>query len=399
MTDAVPNSVIDTLRAIVDTATRIAVDHARLYEWARTRQAWIEATRDIATEFLAGTESQRVLAQVVEHARTLTESAQAILAVVEPGIPPEEATELVVAQWSRAAVPDAERIVRLTDTATGKAFAERTTVHLTDARSIDLGVPVGAAGPALILPLQTAGVVLGVLIVVRAAEAAPYSDELVALTAAFTDQAALAMQLAEAQRRARELDVLADRDRIARDLHDHVIQRVFAVGLGLQGLAARVDDPQVRHRLSDEIDRLQEIVHEIRTTIFDLHGGTGASLRRRLEDAIRQQTAATAIRARLHVDGPLSVVGSALAEHAEAVVRESVSNAVRHSGGDVVTIEITVGDELTILVQDNGSGVPDDVTASGLANLAQRAGESEGRCSVERAADGGTRVRWSAPLS
>ncbi|MFF3224255.1 sensor histidine kinase [Nocardia suismassiliense] len=399
MTDAVPNSVIDTLRAIVDTATRIAVDHARLYEWARTRQAWIEATRDIATEFLAGTESQRVLAQVVEHARTLTESAQAILAVVEPGIPPEEATELVVAQWSRAVAPDAQRIVRLTDTATGKAFAERTTVHLADARSIDLGVPVGAAGPALILPLQTAGVVLGVLIVVRAAEAAPYSDELVALTAAFTDQAALAMQLAEAQRRARELDVLADRDRIARDLHDHVIQRVFAVGLGLQGLAARVDDPQVRQRLSDEIDRLQEIVHEIRTTIFDLHGGTGASLRRRLEDAIRQQTAATAIRARLRVDGPLSVVGSALAEHAEAVVRESVSNAVRHSGGDVVTIEVTVGDELTILVQDNGSGVPDDVTASGLANLAQRAVESEGRCSVERAADGGTRVHWSAPLS
>ncbi|WP_107655304.1 sensor histidine kinase [Nocardia suismassiliense] len=399
MTDAVPHSVIDTLRAIVDTATRIAVDHARLYEWARTRQAWIEATRDIATEFLAGTESQRVLAQVVEHARTLTESAQAILAVVEPGIPPEEATELVVAQWSRAAAPDAEHIVRLTDTATGKAFAERTTVHLADAQGIDLGVPVGAAGPALILPLHTAGVVLGVLIVVRAAEAAPYSEELVALTAAFTDQAALAMQLAEAQRRARELDVLADRDRIARDLHDHVIQRVFAVGLGLQGLAARVDDPQVRQRLSDEIDRLQEIVHEIRTTIFDLHGGTGASLRRRLEDAIRQQTAATAIRARLRVDGPLSVVGSALAEHAEAVVRESVSNAVRHSGGDVVTIEITVGDELTILVQDNGSGVPDDVTASGLANLAQRAGESDGRCSVERAADGGTRVHWSAPLS
>ncbi|MFC9439342.1 sensor histidine kinase, partial [Nocardia sp. NPDC057030] len=254
-------------------------------------------------------------------------------------------------------------------------------------------------GPALILPLQTAGVVLGVLIVARAVDAEPYSDELGALAAAFTDQAALAMQLAEAQRRARELDVLADRDRIARDLHDHVIQRVFAVGLGLQGMAARVDDPQVQQRLSDEIDRLQEIVHEIRTTIFDLHGGAGASLRRRLEDAIRQQTAAAPIRARLRVDGPLSVVGPALADHAEAVVRESVSNAVRHSGGDAVTIEITVADELTILVQDNGSGVPEDVIASGLANLAQRAAESEGRCSIERAPSGGTRVHWSAPLS
>ncbi|MFE5461857.1 GAF domain-containing sensor histidine kinase [Nocardia sp. NPDC056564] len=398
MTD-VPHSVFDTLRTIVDTATRIADDNARLYEWARTRQAWIEANRDIATEFLAGTEPHRVLAQVVEHARTLTRSEQAILAVVEPGIPPEEATELVVAQWSRAAEPDAGQVVRLVGTAAGRAFAERASVRLADARGVDLGAPIDATGPALILPLQTAGVVLGVLIVARAVDAEPYSDELGALAAAFTDQAALAMQLAEAQRRARELDVLADRDRIARDLHDHVIQRVFAVGLGLQGMAARVDDPQVQQRLSDEIDRLQEIVHEIRTTIFDLHGGAGASLRRRLEDAIRQQTAAAPIRARLRVDGPLSVVGPALADHAEAVVRESVSNAVRHSGGDAVTIEITVADELTILVQDNGSGVPEDVIASGLANLAQRAAESEGRCSIERAPSGGTRVHWSAPLS
>ncbi|WP_255219263.1 sensor histidine kinase, partial [Nocardia tenerifensis] len=272
-------------------------------------------------------------------------------------------------------------------------------VRLADARGIDLGAAIDAAGPTLILPLQTAGVVLGVLIVVRSPESAPYSDELAALAAAFTDQAALAMQLAEAQRRARELDVLADRDRIARDLHDHVVQRVFAVGLGLQGVAARVEDAEVRQRLSDEIDRLQEIVHEIRTTIFDLHGGAGASLRRRLEDAIRQQTEATAIRARLWVDGPLSVVGPALADHAEAVVRESVSNAVRHSGGNAVTIEIAVADELTILVQDNGTGVPADINPSGLANLAQRAAESEGRCSVERAASGGTRVLWSVPLS
>ncbi|WP_051727951.1 GAF domain-containing sensor histidine kinase [Nocardia brasiliensis] len=396
---AIPHTVLDILRAVVDTATRVAIDNARLYEWARTRQAWIEATSDIATEFLAGTAPDRVLARVVEHARTLTGSQRALLAVVEPGVPPEEATELVVAQWSRAAEPVARHTVRLTDTAAGKAFAERTAVQFADARDVDLGAPVAAAGPTLILPLQTAGVVLGVLIILRGPGSAPYSSELVALASAFTDQAALAMQLAEAQRKARELDVLADRDRIARDLHDHVIQRVFAVGLGLQGLATRVDDEQVRQRLSDEIDRLQEIVHEIRTTIFDLHGGAGASLRRRLEDAIRQQTTDTAIRARLRVDGPLSVVGPALADHAEAVVRESVSNAVRHSGGDCVTIDIAIGDELTILVRDNGWGLPDDVIPSGLANLAQRAAESDGRCRIEGGAHGGTVVQWSVPLS
>lgn len=395
----IPHTVPELLRAVLETASRVALDNARLYDWARTRQAWLEATGEIATEFLAGTAPQRVLAQVVERARVLTGSRHALLAVVEPGVPPEEATELVLAQWSIAAEPVTGHTVRLTETAAGTAFARRTAVHLADARDIDLGAPVAAAGPAMILPLQTAGVALGVLILVREPESGPYSAELVTLTTAFTDQAALTMQLAEAQRKTRELDVLADRDRIARDLHDHVVQRVFAVGLGLQGLTARVDDEQVRQRLSDEIDRLQEIVHEIRTTIFDLHGGAGASLRRRLEDAIRQQTTGTSIRARLRVDGPLSVVGAALADHAEAVVRESVSNAVRHSGGDTVTIDVGIGDELTILVRDNGGGLPADVIPSGLANLARRAVESDGRCRVEAGARGGTVVRWSVPLS
>ncbi|MEU6830664.1 GAF domain-containing protein [Nocardia beijingensis] len=376
-------------------AAGIAIENARLYESARTRQAWIEATRDIATEFLAGTAPDLVLAQVVARARALTGSQQALLAVVAPGTPPDEATELVVAHWFGAG-PGPER-VRIADTATGTAFTRRAPVQVPDAGPVDLGAAMGAAGPALVLPLQTADLVLGVLIVVRPPGCPPYPGELVELTAAFTDQAALAMQLAETQRKMRELDVLADRDRIARDLHDHVVQRLFAVGLGLRATAARTDDHEVRQRLSVEMDGLQEVVHEIRTSIFDLHGGD--PLRRRLDDAIRQQTADTAFRTDVRFSGPLSVVGDALADHAEAVVRESVSNAVRHSGGNRLAVEITVGDELTVLVEDNGAGLPADVTPSGLANLAQRANMCDGRCTVERTPSGGTRVHWSAPLA
>ncbi|MGK8490602.1 sensor histidine kinase [Nocardia asiatica] len=376
-------------------AAGIAIENARLYESARTRQAWIEATRDIATEFLAGTAPDLVLAQVVARARALTGSQQALLAVVAPATPPDEATELVVAQWFGPG-PGPER-VRIAGTATGTAFIERAPVRVTDAAAVDLGAEVGSAGPALVLPLQTADLVLGVLIIVRPPGGHPYPGELIELTAAFTDQAALAMQLAETQRRMRELDVLADRDRIARDLHDHVVQRLFAVGLGLRATAARTDDPEVRQRLSAEMDGLQEVVQEIRTSIFDLHGGD--PLRRRLEDAIRQQTADGAFRTSVRFSGPLSVVGDALADHAEAVVRESVSNAVRHSGGNRLAVEITVDDELTVIVEDNGKGMPADVDPSGLANLAQRANMSDGRCTVRRAEHGGTRVHWSAPLA
>ncbi|MER7451468.1 GAF domain-containing protein [Nocardia beijingensis] len=376
-------------------AAGIAIENARLYESARTRQAWIEATRDIATEFLAGTAPDLVLAQVVARARALTGSQQALLAVVAPATPPDEATELVVAQWFGQG--PGPRRVRIAGTATGTAFTRRAPVPVPDAGPVDLGAAVGAAGPALVLPLRTADLALGVLILVRPPGSPPYPGELVELTAAFTDQAALAMQLAETQRRMRELDVLADRDRIARDLHDHVVQRLFAVGLGLRATAARTDDPEVRRRLSVEMDGLQEVVQEIRTSIFDLHGGD--PLRRRLEDAIRQQTADGAFRTSVRFSGPLSVVGAALADHAEAVVRESVSNAVRHSGGNRLAVEITVGDELTVLVEDNGAGLPANVTPSGLANLAQRASMSDGRCTVERTASGGTRVHWSAPLA
>ncbi|MGY2126817.1 sensor histidine kinase, partial [Nocardia gipuzkoensis] len=170
----------------------------------------------------------------------------------------------------------------------------------------------------------------------------------------------LAMQLADAQQRVRELDILSDRDRIARDLHDHVIQRLFAVGLSLQGTVPRTRVPEVRERITEAISDLQDVVQEIRTSIFDLHGGEGHSgrVRQRIEEAIRQQTEASDIRTSVRIAGPLSVIDPELADHAEAVVREAVSNTVRHSGAKSVAVEITVADDLTIVVEDDGCGMP-----------------------------------------
>lgn len=392
----------EVLMQALAAAAGIAVDNARLYESARTRQAWIEATRDIATEFLADTDPAEVLAHVVEHARELTGSHRALLAVVaDPETPPEEVTELVIAQWSGPGENPVGSTVDTVGTAIGEALTTRTPLRFDNSRRVHLGERIAVIGPALILPLHTPDSTLGVLIILRSAESAPYTDELVELIAAFTDQAALAMQLAVAQRRMRELDILTDRDRIARDLHDHVIQRLFAIGLSLQGTVPRTRVPEVTQRLTDAINDLQDVVEEIRTSIFDLHGGHGHStrLRQRLERAIKQQTTTTGIRALMHVTGPLSVVEPALADHAEAVVREAVSNAVRHSGADTITVDIGVADDLTIVVADNGCGIPDGITPSGLANLAHRAEESGGRLAVYPRRDTtGTKLNWSVPL-
>ncbi|MEV6257212.1 GAF domain-containing sensor histidine kinase [Nocardia sp. NPDC051911] len=385
-------------------AAGIAIDNAHLYESARTRQAWIEATRDITTEFLAGTAPGQVLTHLVEATHRLTGSERTYLAVVPDSEgPPEEITELLITHTAGATHD--QRLIKLPlgDTTIGQAFRQRSPQRVDDARRADLGKIFPDAGPALVLPMQTSDSTVGVLVALRAVESAPYNNEILELTSAFTDQAALAMQLADAQRRMRELDILSDRDRIARDLHDHVIQRLFAVGLSLQGTVPRTRVPEVRERITEAINDLQDVVQEIRTSIFDLHGGDSGRVRQRIEEAIRQQTAPSGIRTSVRISGPLSVIDPELADHAEAVVREAVSNAVRHSGADTVSVEITVADDLIIVVEDDGCGVPTDVAPSGLTNLARRAEESAGTFTITAGTEpdgrtAGTRLCWQVPL-
>ncbi|MEU1430174.1 GAF domain-containing sensor histidine kinase [Nocardia sp. NPDC005746] len=382
-------------------AAGTAIDNARLYQSSRSRQAWIEATRDIATEFLAGTDPEEVLAHVVVHARTLTESAWAFLAVDdEPDSDPDAVEGLRISHCSGPDGKTHSGFARTSGTAVGLAFRQGLP-HCPDVGE-DLGLDAELdAGPSLVLPLNAQDSTFGVLVMVRPVGAPPFSDELQGLAAAFTGQAALAIQLSEAQQRMRELDVLTDRDRIARDLHDHVIQRLFAAGLSLQGTVARARSAEIRERISDVINDLQDVVQEIRTSIFDLHGGAEGStrLRQRIEEVIRKHTADTGLRTSLRISGPLSVVAAELADHAEAVVREAISNTVRHAHAETVAVTIDVSDDLTVLIADDGRGIPAGITPSGLQNLARRAEQLGGTFTFGSNPDGaGTLLRWAVPL-
>jgi signal transduction histidine kinase len=169
------------------------------------------------------------------------------------------------------------------------------------------------------------------------------------------------------------------------------------VGLSLQG-ALNADRAEGTRRVTGALDDLQEVVEEIRTTIFDLHGGSITRLRQRIEQAVARMTVDSGVRPAVHISGPLSVVDAALADHAEAVVREAVSNVVRHAGARSVTVSVTVDDNLTIGVSDDGAGISADITPSGLANLAARAHECGGQFTIAPRPGGGTRLVWSAPL-
>jgi len=384
-------------------AAGIAIDNARLFEQSRAREAWIEATRDIGTQMLSGADPATVFRLIAQESLKLMGAAATLVAV--PGdseCPSAEVDELLLLEVAGAPANWAPSVktavVPVTGTVVGEVFRDRTPRRLDH---LDLGVAgLDVAGPALVLPLRVTGAVAGVLVGLRRADEQLFTDHQLDMMAAFADQAALAWQLATSQRRMRELDVMTDRDRIARDLHDHVIQRLFAVGLALQGTVPRARSPEVQQRLTGCIDDLQETIEEIRTAIFDLHGApTGATrLRQRLDEAI-DQFSSPDLHTEVEYAGPLSAVGSALANHAEAVVREAVSNAVRHANATRLTIKVSVDDELRIEVVDDGVGIAGDATESGLSNLRQRAQATGGAFVVENAPTGGTLLRWSAPLS
>ena len=231
----------------------------------------------------------------------------------------------------------------------------------------------------MVLPLAITGDVPQALMIIGRDGRVPYTALSLELAGRFVDQAALAIGLASADRDRRRLAIFEDRDRIARDLHDLVIQRLFATGLGLQGFAGQIPDQAARSRLEGYVEDLDATIRDIRSAIYSLHvaersdGLTRATIDEVL-DHVRDQLG---VRPRLFVSGPLdSAVGGELAADLVAVIREALSNVVRHAGASAVEVEIKVGNSsLVLLVDDDGQGIADRGSRwSGLANL-DRAGQ------------------------
>lgn len=388
-------------------AAGIAIENAHLYEQARLRQQLLGATSEVTTELLAGTDPTDVLTLIASRALELTESDVTMLVLPNSGglDVDDETAEVAELTVTVCAGVRAERLTGLRldadSTVPGAVYRDRTPRSVP---GLMLRHPLTGEhplGPTLVVPLRAGERTAGVLIAAREVGATAFDSAQLAVVASFADQAALALALSVQQRTARELDVFADRDRIARDLHDHVIQRLFAVGLALQSTHRRAKSPEVQQRLSESIDQMQEIVREIRTAIFDLHGGADgqpvARLRHRLHDAVAELTNDAPVRTTVSMAGMLDTVPSQLGEHAEAVVREAVSNAVRHSGAENLMITVAVhGEELRITVGDDGIGIPPDVRQSGLRNLRDRADGAGGTFAVTQRVGGGTQLDWAA---
>jgi two-component system, NarL family, sensor histidine kinase DevS len=384
-------------------AAGIAVDNARLYDEARRRQRWLEATGEVTAQLLGAGDPTEILRLIAGRALELSGADYAVIALPEDlEAAPEDITELkvaVAAGLDSAVITG--RTIPMAGSTAGAVFTDhvpRTVPHLR--YDVSQGLEV-RFGPALALPLGSGDQVQGVLLVIRAPGAGEFGEQALQVVSSFADQASLALQRAESQAERRELELLADRDRIARDLHDQVIQRLFAVGLSLQGTQRRAKTPGVAERVQDHIDQLHEVIQDIRTAIFDLQvSEVGAGqVRTRLHRVVTELTQDAALRTTVRMSGALDSLSNGLADHAEAVVREAVSNAVRHARAQELTITVSVDDKLVIDVSDNGVGMPSEVAHSGLHNLRQRAQVVGGSCVVGPGEGGGTRLVWAAPLT
>lgn len=390
----------EELIATLATAAGGAIDNARLYQAARHRQEWLEASVEVEEQLLAGMPRTAALGLVCERTRTLARAD--LVCVLLPEGPDDlvvrAVTGLAASAMAGASIPVARSV---SGVVLQSGTPEQVADFSTDPRVAWLhGAP--PLGPARIVPMIARGRAVGVLFVGRRPQAPPLTPQDSALVDAFARQAAIALELADSQEQRRGLAVHRDRERIARDLHDLVIQRLYGTGLTVQSLRQRLP-AELRETGDAVVAELDTAIRDLRSAIFALErtGGTDG-LRGRLVDVTRAAASTLGFEPRLRLEGPLdTVVPEHVAGHLTSVLTEALTNVARHARARRVLVRVRArADDLTLEVDDDGVGPPtgSSVPGNGLRNLRSRAAELGGDLALRESPEGGMRLVWSVPL-
>ena len=384
-------------------AAGVVIENARLYEESALRQRWLEAAAEITAALLGEVDRAKALELVADRAREVAgalaaavllrqEGGHLAIEVVSGDLTREPAESLTLGKGSIAAqVLDEGRSVPLTGPDVRATLAELG--FATSGRHDDLG-------QLLLLPLGSQGPAAGMLLMTWAAGDIGPRESDVVLLESFAEQAALALQVTQAQEDRGRLAVFEDRDRIGRDLHDLVIQRLFAVGLTLDNAARMTTLPDVSDRITGAVDDIDATIKDIRRTIFELSTPSSSSdLRAELGEAVAVATNALGFAPRLRTEGAVdSLVGADLRPHLLAVLREALSNVVRHANATSVVVHLRAADDVVLTVTDDGIGYVDNGRRSGLRNMSERAESLGGTVEVgQTGPGGGTVVVWRVP--
>jgi signal transduction histidine kinase len=383
-------------------AAGVAIENARLYGEARRQQRWLRATGEVARQLLSGVSSTDVLELVTEQTLEMANADLVALAV-----PADNGRQLVFTHAAGEKAANAVGLVLQADASlSGRVMAEDEMIVVEDFVSDDrvsaLVREHMPLGPAILLPLGAPGNVHGVLTVGRYPGSLPFQPMAVDMVITFAAQAGIALELAERRQDASRLAVLQDRDRIGRDLHDLVIQRLYATGMSLQGAMPLIARAEVADRIGTAVDALDDTIREIRSAIFSLQSAGDVKrqgLRTRILQVVEEMTVPLGFAPSLRLVGALDEEMPGRAEdNLLSALREALSNTARHSAATRVEVTVERGPALTLRVRDDGDGIRDSSRRSGLANLAQRASELGGTLSVGPAAEGGTELLWSVPV-
>jgi signal transduction histidine kinase len=382
------------------TAAGVAIENARLYQDARRRERWLQATAEISTALLSGTAPGEVLDLVVRRAREMCDADLATVALADDA---SEELDVRVADGRYAEELQHVR-VPFDEALAGEVYRTGTSRALVDAEeeARKSGIPSRVPlGPALMVPLGVGGSARGVLTVANVSGHAAFGEHVQRLLETFAVQAAVALELAERRRDAERLVVLEDRDRIAKDLHDTVIQRLFAIAMTLMSAMKITQKRDVAVRVQRAVDDLDDTIRQVRSTVFALQatGEDEPTLRSRLFGVIDGVTESLGFAPAMRLDGLLdTVVDEATGEHLIAVLREALSNAARHAHATRVDVSVVAGADLLLRVADDGVGIPETGRRSGLANMASRAKSLGGEFDIRPGETGGTGLEWRVPL-
>jgi signal transduction histidine kinase len=383
----------ELLTALAATAGS-AIDNARLFDETQRRQRWSSALAEVTAALLADA-PQSPLDLLVQRVLQLAEAD--LVALVRK----KSSDSLIV---DRATGPLADEVAGLVfgsaGTLTGQALESGLPVVVPAAS----GTPERPLllGPTMVIPMNSARSPDAALVVSRMRGSGEFTARDVELAAEFATQASVALELAAAREDQQRLVVLEDRSRIARDLHDHVIQRLFAAGLSLQAAATKVTDPHTRARIADQVQSLDEAILAIRTAIFTLTSEPTERppLRHRVIQLLTELGEPFDISPRLAISGPVELsVPDDLAEDLLAALREGLTNVARHARARNVDVALVLnGGDVSLEISDDGVGIHDTGRRSGIANLERRAVRRGGSARVERRPEGGTLLSWRARL-
>src|SRR5262245_9305178 len=393
--------------AALGAAAGVAIENARLYALSQRRGRWLEASAELTRLLLERADSDTALGVVARRARELSGSAAAcvLLADNETDLAVHAVDGAVVEHLHGQTVPrEGPAIARVLDEALPTTVPDLRSLFDQADGPLDDQAPGDDAPidrkerPALLVPFRSSTNATGILLVVAPTPAPSREDEYMLQT--FADQAAIALDLAKARSDGEMLVVLAERDRIARDLHDVVIQRMFATGLMLQGAYRFAISPEVRERVEMAVNELDTTIRDLRTAIFELHQRTAKSLRSELSELVAEYANVLGFAPRLSIKGPLHMtIDAQLRSQVLAVLREALSNVAKHAHATSVHLTLIATDhELIAQIADNGVGINEAAYESGLRNLRDRASKLGGSVTIEPAEPRGTKIEWRVPL-